>query len=77
MYFSHMADVNVGIITTLWSVQPLIAAFFDYFINGEKLTCYHIIGIILMTGSALMISFSKAADLNIESDESFSLNSVH
>lgn len=32
MYFSHLSGVNVGVITTIWSVQPLIAAVVDYLI---------------------------------------------
>jgi hypothetical protein len=32
MYFSHMSGVNVGVITTIWSVQPLIAAMLDFLI---------------------------------------------
>ena len=62
MYYSHMSGINVGIITTLWSIQPLAAAFLDYLINGEKLTKYHLIGIVLVLASALLIAFSKAAD---------------
>ena len=68
MYYSHMADVNVGIITTLWSVQPLAAAFLDYLIYGERLTIYHLIGIIMVIASALLISFSKFADANSGAD---------
>ena len=57
-----MADVNVGIITTLWSIQPLAAAALDYLINNEKFTIYHLIGIIMVIASGLCISFSKQAD---------------
>ena len=32
MYFSHMSGINVGVITTIWNVQPLIAAIVDYII---------------------------------------------
>ena len=62
MYYSHMADVNVGIITTLWSIQPLAAAALDYLINNEKFTIYHLVGIIMVIASGLCISFSKQAD---------------
>lgn len=61
MYYAHMADVNVGIITTIWSIQPLAAATLDYFINGEKLTRYHLLGMIMVVISALTISFSSEA----------------
>lgn len=33
MYFSHISGVNVGVITTIWSVQPLIAAVIDWIIH--------------------------------------------
>jgi len=54
-----MADVNVGIITTIWSIQPLAAATLDYFIYGEKLKKHHIFGMVFVIGSGLCISFSS------------------
>lgn len=30
MYFAHMSGINVGVITTIWSVQPLFAALIDW-----------------------------------------------
>ena len=59
MYYSHMADVNVGIITTIWSVQPMAAAVLDYFIYGEKLMMHHLFGILFIIASALSISLSN------------------
>ena len=65
MYYSHLSNVNVGTITTLWSVQSLAAAFVDYFVNNEKLTIKHFLGILAVTAAALLISFSRAADPTI------------
>ena len=62
MYYAHMADVNVGIITTIWSIQPIAAATLDYFINGEKLMGHHLFGIIFIIGSALSISISNQVE---------------
>ena len=59
MYYSHMADVNVGIITTIWSIQPLAAAILDYFIYGEKLMMHHLSGMLFIIASALTISLSN------------------
>jgi drug/metabolite transporter (DMT)-like permease len=59
MYYSHMADVNVGIITTIWSIQPLAAAILDYFIYGEKLMKHHLFGMVFVVGSALCISLAS------------------
>ena len=58
MYFSHMSHINVGIITTLWSVQPLFCAILDYFLNGEKIRIYHIFGIVFIVCSGVCISLS-------------------
>ena len=62
MYYAHMADVNVGIITTIWSIQPVAAATLDYFIYGEKLMLHHLFGIVFIIGSALSISISNQAE---------------
>ena len=59
MYYAHMADVNVGIITTIWSIQPLAAAILDYFIYGEKLMKHHLFGMVFVIGSALCISLAS------------------
>jgi len=54
-----MADVNVGVITTIWSVQPLIAAVLDYFIYNEKLMMFHLVGMVMIVGGALAIGYSS------------------
>jgi drug/metabolite transporter (DMT)-like permease len=36
MYYAHLANINVGVITTIWSVQPLVASIFDFILNGER-----------------------------------------
>ena len=34
MYFAAKAKINVGVITTIWSINPLFMAFADYMIYG-------------------------------------------
>ena len=58
MYFAHLADVNVGIITTIWGVQPLGAALLDYLINNEKLTFHHLAGMIFILLGGLCVSMA-------------------
>lgn len=60
MYYCHLANVNVGIITTIWSIQPMIAGLFDYLIYGEKLNRYHLIGMVFIIVSALCISLASS-----------------
>jgi drug/metabolite transporter (DMT)-like permease len=64
-----MADVNVGIITTIWSIQPLAAATLDYLIYGERLRMHHLIGMVFVIGSGLCISLSSktnTVDVNLD-----------
>lgn len=58
MYYSHMSDINVGVITTIWSVQPLIAAFLDWIFYRQRLGLNHIIGMILVILGAVAIGFA-------------------
>ena len=37
IYFATAADINVGVITTIWSVDPVFLAIVDYFMFGQKL----------------------------------------
>ena len=77
MYYAHMADVNVGIITTIWSIQPLAAATLDYFIYGEKLRMHHLMGMVFVIGSGLCISLSsKTNTVDINLGENFGINDL-
>lgn len=58
IYFSHMSGLNVGVITTLWSVEPLLNAVIDWFINGVRLGINHVIGILLIVAGAISIGFA-------------------
>jgi drug/metabolite transporter (DMT)-like permease len=63
MYFAHLSDTNVGVLTTLWCVQPVFSAILDYFINNEPIRTNHVIGMILVIGSGVAISMSGAANV--------------
>jgi drug/metabolite transporter (DMT)-like permease len=58
MHFAHLAGVNVGIITTIWGIQPLLAAVLDFFINGQRLTKFHLAGIIFIVLGGICVSVS-------------------
>ena len=63
-----MADVNVGVITTIWSVQPLIAAVLDYFIYSEKLMRFHLVGMVMIVAGAIAIGYSSNEKENLMVD---------
>ena len=69
MYYAHLANVNVGVITTIWAVQPLAGALMDKLLNDEPLHISHLVGIILVIISSLCISF-KPAEVVISITES-------
>ena len=71
MYFSHLSSVNVGIINTLSNFTPLIAAILDYFINNEKLSKYHLVGLFLLISSAIVISLSPNQDDGVNNDKEY------
>ena len=58
IYFSNMSGVNVGVITTMWSIEPLFGALLDRIINGQKLSINHAIGIILIVSGAISIGYA-------------------
>lgn len=58
MYFAARAGVNAGIITTLWSLNPLYIAVCDYFFFGTKLRYYHHVGTFAIIVCIILISLS-------------------
>jgi drug/metabolite transporter (DMT)-like permease len=58
MVFAAKTNVNVGLIATTWNISPLFLALFDYFIFGQKLRYFHILGLVAIIFCCVMISFS-------------------
>lgn len=58
MYFADRADVNAGIITTLWSLNPLYMAVCDYFLYGTKLKYFHHLGTFAIVLCIILISLN-------------------
>ena len=62
MYFSALANMNVGLITTLWSVNPLFMALMDRIMFSEKMMAYHVFGMIFIVICTVMLSLSGVVD---------------
>jgi len=56
MWYSNLANINVGAITVIWSITPLFIAITDYILFQIKLKYNYAIGIVLMMGSAVILS---------------------
>jgi len=62
IYFAVAADVNVGVITTIWSICPFFLALADYLMFKVRLSSHHYIGITLIVISTILISLIKVID---------------
>ena len=58
MYFSALAKMNVGLITTLWSVNPLFMAIMDRIMFKTKLQVFHVFGMVFIVICTVMLSLS-------------------
>ena len=58
MYYAARAEVNVGLITTIWSVNPLFMAIGVFVFFKEKLELYHFVGMILIVICTVLLSLS-------------------
>jgi drug/metabolite transporter (DMT)-like permease len=52
------AGMNAGIVSSIWSISPLFAAFFDRLFFNQSLATRHYLGIICLVFSAAAISLS-------------------
>lgn len=58
MWISHYADINVGIISTLWMFNPLMMAFCEWYIYSAKLNLNHLVSLLSLILCMLCIYFS-------------------
>lgn len=56
MWFAVLAEVNVGLITIIWSINPLYMAAADYYLFGTNLKCYHLVGTALIVCCTILLS---------------------
>ena len=56
MWFADLAQINVGVITVIWSINPLYMAAVDYFLFKIKLKYFHFIGTIMIVGCTVLLA---------------------
>ena len=59
MEFATQAKINVGIITTIWCINPLFMAIMDFIIFRTRLEYYHFIGSFSIIVCSILIGMSK------------------
>ena len=55
MYFANKAGVNVGVITTITSINPFFTAVLDYLLHKIVLKYYHVLGMISIVLGSVFI----------------------
>ena len=58
LYFSALASINTGLITTIWGVSPVFIGLLDYLIFRVKLKYYHYIGMFSIVACTILLSIS-------------------
>ena len=58
IYFATAANINVGVITTIWSIDPVNMAVIDYWLFGQKLQYYHVVGVLSIVACSALVSLS-------------------
>lgn len=56
MWFASLAKVNVGVITVIWSVNPLFMAITDFFLFKVQMRYYHYVGMAGIVICTILIS---------------------
>ena len=64
------ANLNAGIVSTIWAVSPLYGAVIDYVAFGERLSVKHLVGVFCLIACAASISMSNI----VESDSETHIN---
>ena len=71
MYFANLAEINVGVIITIWSINPFFNSIADYYLNDEKMHYYHVIGLVSMLMCSIAVcmkDFIGASDASMNLD---------
>jgi multidrug transporter EmrE-like cation transporter len=70
LFFANKANINVGLITTIWSVNPLFMAIMDSIMFHQKLQYYHHIGMVAIVACTVVLSLSGVVSPKEPSDSS-------
>lgn len=59
MWTAYLANINVGVITVIWSFMPLIQAICDYYLFKQKLTYNLYIGMTMIIFTSVLLSLQN------------------
>ena len=64
--YASFANVNVGVIASLFTSGVIFTAILFYFAYGENLTCRDFTGMAIIIAGVFMIGFGKPVEVNSE-----------
>ena len=59
MYYAYLADLNKGVVSVIWGINPLFIAIIDYWLYGSRLSTRHYVSFAGLVICTLSIGFSK------------------
>ena len=57
--YAALAEINQGVIASLFTSGVIFTSILFYYIYGEKLTCKDVVGIVIIIAGVALIGFSK------------------
>ena len=57
--YSKRAGLNIGIATSIWSLNPFMTAVLDRFVYGSEIKRYHVVGMTSLVVCAILVSMSE------------------
>lgn len=66
MYYAYLANLNKGVVSVIWGLNPLFIAFMDCMIYGQKLTTKHYIGLLSLVLCTVAIALTGIINKNME-----------
>jgi multidrug transporter EmrE-like cation transporter len=71
VHLAMKAGLNIGIVTTIWAINPFTSALMDYLIYRTALYTHHWLGMFCLIACAIMISFSTAEEKVLDPTEGY------
>ena len=58
MYYAYLADLNKGVVSVIWGLNPLFIALFDFILYKQKFAKRHLFGAISLILCSIAIGIS-------------------
>ena len=77
MYYAYLADLNKGVVSVIWGLNPLFIALFDFFLYKQKFAWRHLFGAISLIFCTIAIGISYFVEPTVPEDKKALWDWVH